>query len=108
MFSVKLKGFDEAIAKLDELSRNADRMSGSHNVGLDKLLTDEFMKKNTSFDNASDFFDKGGFSFKNSEEFKAIDEKKFNKWVKVKTKFNSWDEMIKAAFVEYFKKGLGF
>lgn len=108
MFDIKIKGIDEAKSKLDELAKKANDISGTRSVSLQELLTNGFMLENTKFDNANDFFDKGGFNFKNSEEFKAIDDLELDKWVKANSKFSTWKEMIDKAVIEYYKKGLGF
>lgn len=108
MFDIKIKGIEEAKSKLDELAKRANDMSGTRSVTLQELLTNGFMVENTKFDNANDFFDKGGFNFKNSDEFKAIDDLELDRWVKANSKFSTWKEMINKAVIEYYKKGLGF
>ena len=107
MFKIKVKGVDEMISKLDDLSKKVKNVSGKHSISLSVLLSPDFIKKNTKFQDVDEFFEKGGFSFKNSKEFEKIDEAKLDGWVKSNSKFNSWKEMLESASAEHVKDQIG-
>lgn len=107
ILSFKVSGFDELRKELTNLQKNAERLSGTHQVPLNSLLTAHFMRKNTDFSDFDSFLNADGFGDK-YDDFKAIPDDKLDNHVSSHSNFDSWDEMLNAATKEYISKELGF
>lgn len=89
-------------AKLKELQRKAKDLHRQRDVLLSELLPHDFIRKYTDFQTLQAMFDASGIE--NSEE---IGNDKFSKFVAAHTRFSNWEEMLKAAGIEYIKRQLG-
>jgi len=103
---VQLKGFKELQNKLNDISKQAQRLKGKHNVSFGELFNDNFMIKNTNFSSLDKMFDAAGYEINSKEDFEKINEKELNSFIKVKTKFNSWEEMLRSASNEWIMNKL--
>ena len=102
--SVRTAGFGELNKELQRLQKNVKKASETREVSFDKLFTASFMRQNTS---VSSFEKAGGYRVNSKEDFAAIPEDEFDKYVKANSKFNSWQEMFHSASQAYLAKKLG-
>lgn len=91
---------------LDRLAKKVHSMSGTRNVSIQTILTNNFISKHSNFNSLDQFMSECGIH--TAEEFKAFPDSEMDKFVKAHTSFNSWQEMISSAGAEYYKKQLGF
>jgi len=91
---------------LNDLSKHLQKKvkEASGNVSISELLNDAFMQKYTDFENSQEFFDKSPFKFETQEEWDQIDEKEKDDYVKIHTRFDTWNEMLQKAAQEYFAR----
>ena len=101
------KGFEINMRGLDELRKKAENLSGTNHVKLLDLFNVGFMRKNTSFSSAEEMFEKSGLEIENEEDIKKNQEV-WDDFVKTNTNYAGWEAMLKAATLEWVKKGLGF
>ena len=105
---MKIKGLDAFNKKLNDLEKKARKLDGTHNVPLKELLNPSFMVNYSNFSNVDEMLQATGFKVENQDDFEAIPEKDLNDFVCQNTKFQTWNDMLKRAGEEYFKKQLGF
>lgn len=91
----------------DKLQRRLKKLDGTHNVSLDKLFSNSFMRRYTQHATIDEFFDAGGFEFEKEEEFENIPEQQLNVQVQATTHFSSWQEMLNKAGEDWMAKELG-
>lgn len=104
----KLEGFDEFERKLKQIEHGLDELSETKEVGFDELFTNDFMRSYTDFVSMQQMLEESEFTIKCPEDFKAIPDDDWDRYVNKCTKFESWSDMLKAAAAEYTKKKLGF
>ena len=88
--------------ELKKLQKKAKELNSEKEVPLKELMPDDFIRNNTNFQTLQAILDAGGIQNK-----KALSSKKFSKFIATHTRFSTWEEMIKAAGVEYAKRKLG-
>lgn len=108
MAGIKFDGFDELQRELQTLQRNANRLSGNHQISFDKLFTRSFMLRNTRYSSIDALLEAGGFHAKTNAEFNAIPQKELDAHIAKCTKFKNWEEMLNEATEQYITKELGF
>lgn len=77
-------------------------------VTLRELFDEDFMTTYTNSKTISEFFQKGNFNIKSSEDFKAIPVDTLNTFISQNSYFDTWSDMLKKAGVINVKKQLGF
>lgn len=102
-----MDGFDELSKKLNELQQNADDLSGEQNLTFEELFPDEFMTQFTDYSSMENMISQSQFEVESPEDFKAIPDPEWDDYVKRKTSFNNWDEMMEKAVGEYVARRLG-
>ena len=108
MSSFKIQGFDKLEKELKQLQKNAKKLSNTKQVSFQELFPASFMKKYTSFSSMEEFLYEGGFDVQSTEDFEAIPEDLFDKYIASTTNFKSWEEMLQKATSQYAIKKLGF
>ncbi|WP_334352152.1 hypothetical protein [Companilactobacillus sp. HBUAS56257] len=103
---LKITGIDEFSEKLNSLSKNAERLDGTHKVEFKDLFNDSFMIGNTKYKTMNDFFDAVGVT--DADSFKELPDEILDAHVSKNTKFSNWQEMQIAASKEYTLSKLGF
>lgn len=101
------KGFELNLRGLDELQKKVTKLSGTNQVGLSELFNPAFMQKNTKFGNVQEMFEKSGLEIESKEDIEK-NYKARNEFVKANTNYTGWEEILKAASVEWIKEKLGF
>lgn len=104
---IEMKGFDDAIRKLNDLQRRADRLNGEHRVPISQLLVSSFMLQNTPFESFEAMLSASGFKVETTEDFEAIPDDEWDAYVVKVTRFASWQDMLEAAGKEWAVKELG-
>ncbi len=112
MMEVKVKGLDEAIDNLKSLQNKLRELEGKHKISLDELMTKEFMKKHTKYDNFNEFVINSNLVPEDTvkitkEMFADIPDEDFDKYIRDNTDFQSWKDMLQTSTNEYAKRKLG-
>ena len=100
------KGFEIDTRGLDKLRKKAEDLSGTNHVKLSDLFNVGFVRKNTSFSSVEEMFEKSGLEIESEEDIKKNQEV-WDEFIKTNTNYAGWEAMLKAASVEWLKKGLG-
>lgn len=102
---VEISGFDEMSNKLDNMVKNAEKISGEHSYEISEILSDSFMQKNTRFSNANLFLSEIGIY--NNDDLEAYPDDKMDAYVSKETDFSTWQDMLGEAAREFVTKQLG-
>ncbi|OLO12775.1 hypothetical protein BTW10_04030 [Chromohalobacter japonicus] len=102
-----IRGFDELQKKLKGMADGAKVLEGEQQISIPDLLTKDFVSEHTKFRDAQQIFDESGFEINNAEDFKAIPDADWDKYIAQISDFESWSEMLKAATAEYVKRKMG-
>jgi hypothetical protein len=97
--------FEDALRKLRDLQRRAERLDGQQ-VPLAELFSDEFMLRNTEFSSIDELFEASGYKVETEEDFACIPDDEWDVFISERTRFVSWDEMKDAAALEWAKRRL--
>lgn len=92
---------------LKNLQKKMSEMKSEQSVPLTELLTPKFIVSCSSFKNAQELFDKSGFKIDSPNDFAAIPEDAWDKYIAQKTTYKSWSEMLQAATIAWTKKKIG-
>jgi hypothetical protein len=103
---MEIKGMKEFQNELKRMKKAAQELNGEHQVPLSELLTDDFLRKNTSFQSFNEFEQQEIFTKYSS--FEEIPDDELNALISAKTNFSNWTEMLEEAVSEYTFKKLGF
>lgn len=82
----------------NKIRKESERLSGK--VSFATLFNENFMSKYTNFNSLEELLIAGGYGV-TQEEFKAIPEDEFDKYITNCTQFSSWEEMQHKAVEEY-------
>src|SRR5262249_26845279 len=106
MFKFEIKGLDELREKLRQLQRNAEAVSGNHEVPFSELFPPEFMLLHTDFESMDAMIAASGFKVESQEDFAAIPDEPWDAFVRDHTRFDDWNDMKAAAAREYVSRRL--
>lgn len=104
---IKITGFDALEKRLKQMKQAAEELDGTHQIPISELFTSAFMAKYTNFNSFDELLAAGDFVVNNSEDFKAIPDDAFDLHISKNTQFNTWQDMMQKAGVEYAKKKMG-
>ena len=109
MFEVKIDGIKEIQDMLKNREKKIKEIGESGEIPLDEIITTEFMKKHTKYDNFADFIISSKLvppdtEIITNEIFETIPDKEFDDYIADNTPFKSWNEMLETAFDEYITK----
>jgi hypothetical protein len=104
----KIDGLDKLQRKLKDLERRTKDLHGQHSVPLGELFPPAFMRQNTDFGSIDEMFEASGFKVETEEDFSRIPDDEWNRFIALRTRFESWDEMMKAGGEAWAAKRLGF
>lgn len=99
--------FDDFLSKIRELGRRAEEMDGDHSVPLAELFPDEFVLRHTDFPTFADLIAASGFRVESQEDFSAIPDNEWDEFVRLRSRFNSWEEMLSEASREWISRKMG-
>ncbi|MBQ8824168.1 MAG: hypothetical protein IJZ64_02945 [Ruminococcus sp.] len=106
MMGIKITGLNKIQKDLNNLQRNAERLSKKKSLSFNELFTSKFMRRNTKFSSIDALLNDCGYGQLSQEEFKSIPQKELDVKISERTKFNSWQEMLNAAGAEYVSSQL--
>ena len=106
--SFELEGFDELQNTLQDLADRAENLSGEHEVSFEELFVKEFMINHTNFSTFNELLDASPFEVNSPEDFEAIPDAEFDRYISQATNFDSWESMLEEATCEYAARQLGF
>lgn len=99
---------DKIEKSLQQLSKNAQEISGTHQYSFDEIFSEKFMHENTNFSSIEDFLKSSPENIFNAEEFEKSDETILDSFVSEQTRFSTWKEMITEAQKNLLISRLGF
>lgn len=105
---LKIEGLEKLQRRLREMQEAAEELNGEHQVPISELLTEDFMRANTEFVSFSEMVDASGFTVKTADDFAAIPDDEWDAFVRVRTRFDSWKDLLANAVKKYAAKKLGF
>ena len=91
---------------LDQLLKNAKEMEGTHQVKLTDTLNAEFVSSHSKFSDLEALFAGFGFKIDSPEDFAAIPDEDWDKFISENTDFSNWEEMQRSAGTAYMKAKL--
>lgn len=98
---VKITGFN----KLKELQKGAKELSETKSIPITELLTDTFLINNTDFTGFDEFGNSEIFNkYKNIED---IPDEEIDEFIRSKSNFVSWEDILNKETEEYVVKILG-
>lgn len=95
-FSSQIEAYTNKLKQLESIS-----------LGVDEVMTDDFIQRNTRFDNFDSFMDESGFEYKTQEQFEAIPDELMDEYVSKNSSFKSWSDMFSAAIQIFVNNYLG-
>lgn len=108
MSSFKITGFDKLEKQLKQMEKGAKELSKTKHVSFGELFPASFMRKYTSFSSMDELLDASSFKSETQEDFEAIPDDEFDKYIAANTKFKTWEDMLGEATSQYAAKKLGF
>lgn len=105
---LKIEGLDDLSNRLNQLSENAQSISGTHEYSFKEIFSDKFMIENTNFSTIDEFLLSSPEKISNAEEFEKANEAILDVFVSEQTKFKTWEEMMSTATQILIMKKLGF
>lgn len=102
-FDFEIKGLDKLLKEMKKLERKGKIVGIKRKVKLTELLTDSFIRNNSDYNSLQNMVDSFPREIDSEKDFES---KEWDEFVRTKSKFNSWEEMLQAAHGEWVKKKL--
>jgi hypothetical protein len=103
MLRMEFKGVKR---KLEDLSRRAKELDGSHEIILSELMPPEFVSGCSKFSSLQELFTASGFKIDSIEDFKAIPDDEWDAFIQGATPYENWEEMNTSAIRVWTRKKL--
>ncbi|MEQ1758235.1 MAG: hypothetical protein ABL986_07950 [Vicinamibacterales bacterium] len=103
---ITITGLDDIRRHLRQSQQHAESLSGTHDVPIAKLLTSEFMLLNTDFESVDAMFAASGYKIESSQDLKSVPDEAWDSFVRSRTRFGSWEELLSEAAKEYLGRRL--
>ncbi|WP_129723510.1 hypothetical protein [Xylanivirga thermophila] len=87
-----MKNIEKQLKELEKKFKKADG-----HASFNELFNLDFMRKYTDFSSIEDFFEFGGFEVNTQEDYENLLQEELDKIVREKTKFKTWEEMLRCA-----------
>lgn len=88
---------------LNKLNDKIKELKETSEVSFGVLFNESFISKHSKFSNLDELCRASGFKMETKEDFLAIPDEEWNKFISENTSFNNWEEMQKSAFTEFLK-----
>lgn len=99
---------DLEIEGLDDLQEQLEEMADlGGEVPMVEIFTPEFMMMYTDFGSFEAFLEASPWTVESQEDFEAIPEDDFDKYVDEHTEFPSWEVMFETGGDRYFERKFG-
>jgi hypothetical protein len=95
-----------AIKKLEDMEKNVKKLDGERRVPVSEIFNPSFMSKYTIYSSFDDMLSKSGLLEKYGD-FKSIDDKEWELFIKKNTNFSNWEEMQSEARRIWIKNQIG-
>lgn len=105
---LKIDGLDKFQKDLKNLANRARGLDGSHEIPMDELLSDTFLRKYARISSFSELIEKSGFDVKSEADLRAIPDDAWDSYIRSISSFVSWDAMLSKAFEQWTARKLGF
>jgi hypothetical protein len=92
----EIKGLKELQAKVGKLAA----LDGKK-IPLGELLTPAFVASASRFGSVQELFDASGFQVNKQEDLATIPADKWDQFISANTTYQSWSEMMSAAFAQW-------
>lgn len=89
---------------LRRLTRNLESIASKKTVSFAELFTSAFMGRHTQFASFEDLIEASGFKVESTEDFLAIPDEDWDRFIAANTSFRSWKEMQQAAGAAWLKR----
>jgi len=96
----EMNGLEVLSKNLDKLTKKLESLK-EQEVSFNELFPSSFMMKYTQFRTINEMVERSPFEIESEEDFRNIPDKEWDNYVKEKTSFQSWNEMINKAGNEY-------
>ena len=106
MTGFEIKGLDEIKQKMEQMKRNAEKLSGEHMIPFSDLFASDFMNNYTDFKSIDEMIQSSGFVINTSADIEKLPDGEWDNFVQMHTRFSNWNEMVKIAGKEYFARKL--
>lgn len=93
----KTTGLDEMQRKAKELERRLQSLGGTHSVSMEDLFPPEFMQSYTDFGTFAEMMNASGFKVESQEDFDNLPAQEWKEFISIRTRFEDWQAMFKAA-----------
>lgn len=103
-----ISGLEELQRRLEDWARGAEELDGEHKVPFEELFPPSFMKRYTTFESIEKMVETSGYKVENADDFKAIPDAAWDSFVRQRTKFDNWGDMLRKAGEEWAASKLGF
>ena len=106
--NIKIEGINDILKKLQDLQKNVRKLEDTNKISFTELFNPDFMRKYTDSKTIEDFLTNSGLIPEDPEEIteEMFETPEFNEYVKQRTNFNSWSEMLSKAGEEWITKKL--
>ena len=94
--------------RLHDLAQKSRELDGQHEIPLSELMPDDFVGASSSFPSLKELFAASPFEIHTLDDFKAIPDEDWDKFISTNTTFATWGEMQQAAVREWTQHNLGF
>ncbi|MGE1071191.1 hypothetical protein ACQJ22_01200 [Pseudomonas fragariae (ex Marin et al. 2024)] len=91
---------------LDQLIKNAEELNGKHQVKLEDLMNPSFISTHSKFADLKALFQASDFKIETAEDFAAIPDDDWDKFISENTDFDSWEQMQRSAGAAFVKAGI--
>jgi hypothetical protein len=104
---IEIKGLGELQEKFSDLSNRLEDLNGTHNIPINDLLTPVFLSGCSAFESADQLFAMSGYELNSQDDFNAIPEEDWVRYINKNTSFTGWQEMLQAAAAMWVKNRMG-
>lgn len=91
---------------LDKLIKNARELDGTHEVRMTDLMPPAFIASHSEYPDLDSLFAASGFKIESADDFAAIPDDEWDKFIAENTDFESWAQMQQVAGAEFVKARL--
>ncbi len=89
---------------LNKLTENLRGLEAKKEMKLADLMDADFIKANSEYSSLDELVLASGYKVESEEDFGDIPDAEWDVFIEGNTKFESWEDMQRAAFIEHTKK----
>ncbi|CAI2439073.1 hypothetical protein [Serratia proteamaculans] len=91
---------------IEKMQRNLEEIGETPELRFDELFNEEFLSQCSTFVSLDDMLEKSGFKVETAEDFKAIPDDEWERFIVENTSYESWREMQMDAGAKLLEKRL--